>query len=341
MLRRIVVAERMFFYFCAVFMKKSGLILTLTLIGFLMGACAKGDRQPIGRLDRFAASFAKGDGADTIPAGMQPGVAALMAATGVSGTAASDFVRSYGGSEASIVFQPDVESLLGDIGDVEYSTGSLLRALAEKVPGMDLPTNIYGVITPYTQSIVMVDSVMLIGLNHYLGSDYAGYAGFGRHNAWLKRRGRIVTDMAEALIRSRFPAAEGAETTLLQRMLYDGAVTVVMAISMPGVPLSEILGIGDDDMRVILRNESGIWNRLVESGLLFSTDRRLADSLFNPSPASSAIDPSCPGRAVRLLAHHIVKSYVARNGIPDDWSVLLGEDFYKGQETLLQSGYRP
>ena len=79
--------------------------------------------------------------------------------------------------------------------------GTSFKNISQNLPNAVTPTHIYGYVTPYMQSIVLVDSVMFVGLNHYLGENYPGYEGFEHYKRKLKQPNRIAID-ALSLIHS-------------------------------------------------------------------------------------------------------------------------------------------
>lgn len=324
-------------------------IAAMFLSAVITTGCRDAGRVNVIRLDRIPSaetSFQNDSGTHSgeayDSASIAPGINAMISIMAPDYTGSADeFISGYNDRESTVFFRRDIDDRLGSLDAVEKSLGRLRGAMGNDMPGVRFPSRIYGIITPYNQSVMTVDSVMLIGLNHYLGSDYEGYEVFGKYQAGLKRKARMAVDVAEALILSRYPMVVTDSTTLLQRMLYDGAVTTAIAILMPEVSISDILGIGDDALRTIKRNERPIWNALIENGLLFSTDTQMSRRLFQPAPNSAAIGDWCPGRAARYIAHHIIKSYLSTHGRPDDLSALLDPAFYNSTDALAECRYAP
>ncbi len=312
----------------------------LTLLS--LAACTSADKVPVERLDRVIAA---GNPDSILSADYRPGAEAVCALfANIQEATDSQLVvatSAMAENDALTLFQSDIDSRLGDLAKVESQLGSFREKAAKELPGLNFPTHIYGIATPYYQSVMTVDSVMLIGLNHYLGDDYPGYEGFGKEAARLKRKQRMAIDAAEALIRRDYPFEANDSTTLMQRMLYDGAVNIALSLTLPDASLSDILGISDDTMRGIKRFERQIWHELIERGLLFSTDEFTTDALFKPAAVSTPLGHNCPGRAVRYLAFEIVKRYLDNNNGFHDISRCLSADFYNDEQTLAKSGYNP
>lgn len=181
---------------------------------------------------------------------------------------------------------------------------------------------------------------MLIGLNHYLGADYQGYAGFDDYRRRLKRPDRIVYDVAEAVVASAYPFAGRADATVLSRMLYEGALMYALLKSVPGATEASVLGYDDAQMRWAEDNEARIWDAMVKRDMLYSTDPVLASKLLDTSAATLVIHPEAPGRIGRFMGLKIVESFIAHEP-----SVGIGEmlmpAFYESASTLKKAAYQP
>ena len=89
-----------------------------------------------------------------------------------------DLMAALRASSTQKVFGPDVERYLPDLSAIETSLGQLRANMARELPSLQFPRHVYGILTPYAQSIVAVaDTSLLVGLNHYLGVTYLGYRG--------------------------------------------------------------------------------------------------------------------------------------------------------------------
>ncbi len=313
----------------------------LAMCAVVLAGCGRGDRMEIGRLDRAAAQAAEGRLGDDSLSSILPGVRALMAVTGVGSTdSPADFLVKYGRERFSEVFGPDVESRLPQLSAQELELEEARSNLAERLPEVKFPAEVYGIITPYRQSVVMVDSVMLIGLNHYLGADYEGYNSFGAERV-QKTPERIAVEAVSALVMDQYPfEAETSGASLLQMMLYDGAVTAAVKAALPEKEMAALLGMDADALSQAHNEEREIWRAMAEKGLLFSTDASVNARLMMPAEHSDRIYPGCPGRAARYIGWRIVESYLKSNP-QAKLSDLLKPEFYNSPDALRLSAYNP
>ena len=64
-----------------------------------------------------------------------------------------------------------VENEFPDTERESAALGKIFASMEELLPDADIP-EVYTIISPFSQSILVTDSLLYIGLNHYLGTDY-------------------------------------------------------------------------------------------------------------------------------------------------------------------------
>lgn len=306
----------------------------LIVAGVLLTACGNNSgssRTDIVRID----TLSSGNSADNMAA-----AGALRLVYGDGSASDAEVMERYRRSQATNVFLPDVQSALADLSREEEMLGIGLVNMKGLLPAASIPSRVYGYVTPYMQSVVLADSVMLIGLNHYLGADYPGYDGFENYKKMLKVARRIPFDVIEAILYSSFPYSQNAQSTALSRMLYEGAVVYAVGQMMPDADAGDLLGYTKGQIDWADGNEAAVWRTLAEKELLYSVDPLVATKLISPSPASAIVHPEAPGRIGRYIGYGIVLSYM-KNHKSTPLNQLLSPDFYNSPSTLMQAEYRP
>lgn len=321
----------------------SGIILSIFAVA-LLGCGARQDeseKAAIIRLDEFVAEFpnASPERQDSIIAANALPIGDYLYMMGLTTPDLKGSIDTLASSAAYAIFMPDVKSRFTLQDSVENALGSLNFRFKNKL-GFDYQPKYYGVISPYRQPIMTVDSMVFIALNHYLGSDYAGYESMPRYQLKTKTPQHITYDVAEALIQREYPAAEFGD--LSQRLLREGAVTYTVLQLIPDSSISEFLGWDDQQTETATKAEREAWEQLASSGLLFSTDLIDGDRLFSPAPSTSILSPQLPGRMGRFIGLKIIESYIANN--PDranDFGFLLSPSFYADPQSLVSAAYKP
>lgn len=302
-----------------------------------MSACNTHTREcdmtvpvPVQRIDLFVS-----DGLGTADS-LQPGLDMyfkLMGVDSVDCDVALDMLR---GSEVTKVFGADVRSRFSAADSIGIELGKAKKRLSDILPDIKI-SQVYGVVTPYMQSVMVSDSVIFVALNHYLGADYPGYSMMPVYSARFKVPQRVVPDVVEALVRINYPY-EPCDGTLLERMLYEGAVVKVVSTVLDN-DWELALGYSADQLKEADDEREAVWKALAVHRLLYSDSPVDISSFFDLSPFTRVGDIVLPPRIGRYIGLSIIESYLGSHpGV--SLSYLLSRDFYgKSQSGLIESHY--
>lgn len=300
-------------------------------------APADAPRVKITRFDRDIAAYPQLD--STKRAQFRDRYAGVLMMTVGPDTITDKAVATYARGRGVTMFVPDIKERFTTQDSIENVLTDVCYHLSGKLPEMTWK-EIYGGVSTYNQSILMTDTIMLVGLNHYLGEDYPAYAYFEPYQRVVKTERHLPYDITEAMIIGRYPYVENESSSLLNRMLYDGAITYILMTSLPGADLSEAMGYTREQTEWMMKNEGNVWRRIIEQGYLYSTDGSMASRLCRPAPASPAIHPDAPGAACRFIGYRIVDAYMQSH--PDfEVAKLLSPEFYNSTSSLVDAGYSP
>lgn len=312
-------------------------IVIISVLLSLLWSCGRDNPgyEPvrIHRLDRALAS-GRVEAVDS----MHDAARALFAVTG-RGEVNAQSVADYAADRATTFYMPDIEQRLPSLDSVQSALGRVYAMLSEKLPKAPL-YEVYGIVLPYNQSLFFKDSMLFVGLNHYLGADYEPYGHFPEFIRRDKRAARLPVDIAEAAVEVGYPfSPETAYPTVLNRLLYEGAV-IEAVMQAADVDEATALGYTPDQWQWMNTNERQAWDALITRNILYSTDPAHARSLTTPSPHTTLLNPESPGRAGRFIGHKIVSSYLRENPSAT-LADILSPDFYMNPAILEKSGYRP
>lgn len=337
--------------------------IAIALIGVCVSCASSGDRQDkssasqvevteaepmeFDRLDNFMSGFAslspqaRLDGIDSL----RPGLEALwmLSSRGAGGDLTPEAVTQMAGSRAFQVFAPDIAGRFSSADSVAAVLGVFAANLGKQLPEIHMP-HLYGAVISYNQGIVNVgDTVMLVGLNHYLGSDYPGYTNFPEWQRDLKIPARLPVDIAEALIATQAP--DPTDGTALSEMIHSGAVLAAMRRTLPGIDAASALGLTPDQWQWLKDNEAQIWKKLIADNLLYSSDPAVARRLTAPGPSTSLLHPDAPPRAGVYIGWRIVEDYMANVTDPTKRTIayILSPEFaaLRPQTILTDASYMP
>lgn len=238
-------------------------------------------------------------------------VKAFMLTLGVDEPTDS-LLLAWSSSRAVEVFTPDVDSVFPDRNIVGKTLGMIIDNAASLDLG--LPKRRYAaVVYGRPESVLFVDSVMLIALNHYLGADYPGYSHLPHYQRAVKTPEQLPYDISEALVATEYPYEEGESATLLSRMLYEGALALAKTRLVDASSPATALGYDEDTYQRLLKTEGDIWRTLVENRLLYDISPTTSRKLLSPGPDVNLGNMNFPSCLGRFIGYRIVESYMRKH----------------------------
>lgn len=189
----------------------------------------------------------------------------------------------------------------------------------------------------YRTRIIATDSILIIELDTYLGSDHPFYQGISKYIVKNMRPGMIAQDVATAYSK-RFIEVPRTRR-LLDQMVYFGKQLYLKDLWVPRTHDHEKIGYSEAELQWALDNEQYIWRHFVENELIYSNEPKLSGRFIDPAPFSKfnlEIDNESPGMVGRFIGWMIVRSYVKNNDVSLDQLMRMSPD-----ELYKNSKYKP
>lgn len=189
----------------------------------------------------------------------------------------------------------------------------------------------------YSNRVILADTLLLIGLDNYLGNDHKFYGGIEQYIADGLDKTYLISDVASAFGKTKlsFPS----DRTFLAQMIYYGKELYLKDKLMPFATDAQKIVYTPEELEWAQANEEQIWRYFVERELLYSTDNMLAPRFLDPAPFSKfrlELDNESPGRLGRYTGWQIVRAYMNNNDVK--LSQLLG---LPADEIFKKSNYKP
>lgn len=239
-------------------------------------------------------------------------------------------------------FSDDVKNRFVTLDTLARELAVLKKEYETLFPGTKFPL-IKTYITPYNQSVIITDTTLLIGLNHYLGRNHPSYGYYEEYMRVNKEPSRVIFDVSEALVRNKFgnDYNGNSDNTLLSDMLYEGFILYVVRSVLPERHYTEdqVMGYSKQQMEWCRRNESNIWNKIIGDGLLYSKSGIVRSKIMQPAPFTSIISMDSPGRIGRWIGLRIIESYAGNNKNKDIQLIYNDLKTKKSQMILMESRY--
>ena len=169
----------------------------------------------------------------------------------------------------------------------------------------------------YRNRIIITDTIALIALDNYLGSDHEFYSAIPKYIRADLKKEQLVVDLASEYAKKYIYQSQ--KRTLLDEMIYFGKRLYFKDLIIPFKTDAERIGYTQEQLNWAIANESYIWRYFVERELLFSTDSKLPSRFINPAPFTKfyleEIDADSPGRLGQYIGWQIVRAYMKQNDV--------------------------
>jgi len=189
----------------------------------------------------------------------------------------------------------------------------------------------------YENRIILTDSLLLIGLDNYLGKEHRFYRGIERYIAKGLDKQYLESDIVSAFAKKVIPLPRNR--AFLDQMIYYGKELYLKDIVLPFQTDAQKIGYTEEELTWAGANEEQIWRYFIERELLYSTDTKLGPRFLDPAPFSKfrlELDNESPGRLGRYMGWQIVKAFMEKNDLtPQELWQLPGETIFK------KSNYKP
>ena len=168
----------------------------------------------------------------------------------------------------------------------------------------------------YRKKIILSDSLLLIGLDNYLGKNHFFYSSFPEYLRSTFDKENIVIDIAKEYARSSVYNEKLDNYTFIEKIINQGKILYFSSSMLPETQPSKIIGYSNEDYAWALSNEKDIWLNFIENKHLFSSDYNLETRFIKLAPFSKfylSIDNQSPSMIGKYIGWQIVKSFMNTN----------------------------
>ncbi len=251
----------------------------------------------------------------------------------------NDLVYQFLTHTAYREFYSDCQAKYTNVADLEANFTTAFKYAKYYFPAIAIP-NIYTHVSGFGDVIVVDEGLVSVSLDYYLGADYKNYEHVDGIYSYMIpnfRRDKIVPDVVFWWLTTEFP--DNIEIPrLLENMIYYGKIMYLTEVFLPNDKEENLMGYTREQWNWCKANESKIWNYIVESKHLFSSEILLTAKYINPAPFTSFFPEESPGRIGIWVGWQIVRAYMDKNK-----STTLPElmNNFNAQDILEKSGYKP
>ena len=189
----------------------------------------------------------------------------------------------------------------------------------------------------YSSRVIYADSLLLIGVDNYLGSKHRFYSDMEAYIAQELDKKYLPVDVALSFAEAIIPSSRN--TTFLDTMIHEGKVLYLAHKFLPTVSEEDLLKYTSEKYQWTEENEAQIWRYFIENQLLYSTDRKILTRFIDMAPFSKfylELDNQSPGGVGRYIGLRIVTQYMEKH--PDALQKL---GIIPTEELFKEANYKP
>lgn len=231
-----------------------------------------------------------------------------------------------------------VEKKYSNINDIKSGLENAFKHYKYYYPQKHIP-DIYTTVTGFNQSIIITDSLLIIGLDKYMGKNFDYYSRL-QIPYYLRRnmeRENIITDCMRAIAVAEFPFYDSLNN-VVSNMVYEGKIQYFLDKILPDYPDSLKFRYTENQLVWLENSEKSMWEFMVDKELLFSTKYMDIKRFTQDGPFTPAFSNDSPPRAGNWLGYRIVCNYM-KNNPKITLQDLMKENDY--QKILNLSKYNP
>lgn len=249
-------------------------------------------------------------------------------------------MRSYLQNPRNIDFHKACKEYFTDMTTTEKELTEGLRHFKFYFPDAVIP-EVYSYISggDYENPVRLVDSVMIIALDTYLGKDFKPYLsdGLPLYRTVRMTPDNIVPACMKEMINTVYPGNPEA-VTLLDQMVDAGKKLYLLDAMVPDIPAFLKIEYTPAQLEWIRNNESHAWAAIIENRMLYSSDGQVIRIFLADGPYTPEFTRESPPRIGQWIGWRIVKNYMDNNSDVTVQQMISEKD---SQKILSLSGYKP
>ncbi|MGB5652756.1 MAG: gliding motility lipoprotein GldB [Robiginitalea sp.] len=233
----------------------------------------------------------------------------------------------------------EVKASFPDFRPYETELELFFKHVAYFFPQTPLPGKVFTITSnvDYKNKVILTDTLLLIGLDNYLGPDHKFYEGLPNFVAKELDPAFMISDVAGDFCEKMVPLA--TDRSFIAQMVYYGKGLYLKDQLMPLAEDSVKIKYSAAELQWARDNENQVWRYFIERELLYSTDKKLGPRFLQPAPFSKfglVLDNDSPGRIGQYIGWQIVRSFMEQNEMELRELLAIPEE-----ELFKESNYKP
>lgn len=207
----------------------------------------------------------------------------------------------------------DVEAKYPNLDNLEKELTKGFRKLQKEVPDTKVPF-IYSQISAFNESIILVDTLLGISLDKYMGEDYPLYRRFYYdYQCRSMRPDRIAPDCFAFYLLSRYGMDYHEGTCLIDLMMHSGKINYIVQNLLGYDDIGTAMGYSEAENSWCEDNEKAIWSYICTNDHLHARDPMILRYYMKPAPAVEMLGGQAPALVGTWVGARIITSYMKKH----------------------------
>jgi len=175
---------------------------------------------------------------------------------------------------------------------------------------------LYTYFSSFGYSVVMLDSIIGLGLDKYLGmhnSDIYDKVGYSQYQKLRMIKEMIPADIMRSIAESDYPFEPENSDNFLDNIIYEGKMQYFLNCMLPETADTLKWRYTGKQLAWAKKHEKKIWNYIAERKLLFSTDKMEIRKFTGEAPYTSVFTDMSAPRAGAFIGFKIVENFMNHN----------------------------
>jgi gliding motility-associated lipoprotein GldB len=206
----------------------------------------------------------------------------------------------------------ETKKIFGDLLDLKSEFRQAFANMQYYYPDFS-PPKIITVITGLEGDLYVSDSLVIIGLDYFLGPKAKYKPNMYEYMLRRYQKNFIVPSVMLLYgIDGRFNKINMEDKTVLADMIAYGKAYYFAKQMMPCVADSVFIAYTPEEISGSRKNEGLIWYRFVEDQILYETSHQVKQKYIDERPKTIEVGEKCPGRIGTWVGWQIVNTYMRR-----------------------------
>ena len=215
------------------------------------------------------------------------------------------------------LIKSSVDSVFLDFSSIEDDLSSLYKHIKYYNPSLKKPRliTVFSDVD-YRNKVIVTDTIVLIGIDNYLGSEHVFYTSFYKHIRKNLNKNQIVVDLADKYASKMIN--QPVREIFLDELIYQGKKMYLKDLWLPKSEEYSRIGYTADELNWAEDNEFYIWQYFIENEILYDNNSKLYDRFIARGPFSRfnlQLDSESPSSLGIYIGWKIVKSFMKNNDI--------------------------